>query len=52
MRELAVAIMKKGEYRKVCVNFKLLMILNINIEKFIYVLTKFNILDYFKFVKI
>jgi hypothetical protein len=49
---VAIKYIKKGEYRKVCVNFKLLMILNINIENLFMFLTKFNILDYFEFVKI
>ena len=40
------------EYRKVCVNFKLLMILNINIKNLFMFLTKININDVFKFVKV
>ena len=39
------------EYRKVCVNFKLLMILNINIQNLFMFLTKLNILYNDIFVK-
>ena len=43
--------LNRGEYRKVCVNFKLLMILNINIQNLFMFLTKLNILYNDIFVK-